>query len=86
MVLLVATAAQAAIEVNTATVADLDGLKAIRPTLSGRILEARQHGDFKERAELQRRVKGVGDRPARRLAHEGLTVNRDKNQQALLIG
>lgn len=87
MLLVFATAGLAAVEVieiNTATVADLDGLKGIGPALSGRILEARQHGEFKDWADLRRRVKGIGDKMARRLSLEGLIVNGDKNPQALL--
>ena len=71
-------------EANTATVADLDGLKGMGPALSGRILEAHQHGDFKDWADLQRRVKGVGDKTVRRLAQDGLTVNGGATPKTLL--
>ena len=39
---LLATATWAAVDVNTATEAELDGIKGIGPGLSGRILQERQ--------------------------------------------
>ena len=70
-----ATAACAAVEVNTATAADLDSVRGIGPGLSGRILDARQQGGFKDWADLIARVKGLGHKSAARLSAEGMTVN-----------
>ena len=71
-----AAADVAAVDVNTATVAELDGLKGIGPALSGRLLAARQAGGaFRGWADLLRRVKGIGVKSAARLSTEGLTVD-----------
>ena len=45
---LLATATWAAVDVNTATEAELDGIKGIGPGLSGRILQERQSAPFKD--------------------------------------
>ncbi len=73
--LLVATASLAAVDVNTATEAELDGIKGIGPALSGKILKARQHGPFQDWADLMQRVKGIQPKSARQLTEAGLTVN-----------
>ncbi|GKT24668.1 helix-hairpin-helix domain-containing protein [Acidovorax sp. SUPP3334] len=69
------TLASAATEVNTASVADLDGVKGIGPALSARILKARETGSFQSWADLFGRVQGMGKASAARLSAEGLTVN-----------
>ena len=71
---LLCAAAQAAVDVNTATPDDLQGIKGVGPALSGKILEARKSGTFKDWPDLQARVKGVGPGSATRLSAEGLTV------------
>ena len=43
--------------------------------MSGRILEARKTGSFKDWSDLQTRVKGVGAAKSVKLSAEGLTVN-----------
>jgi competence protein ComEA len=73
--LLIATASLAAVDVNTATEAELDGVKGIGPALSGKILKARQQGPFKDWADLMQRVKGIQPKSARQLTEAGLTVN-----------
>jgi len=73
--LLIATASLAAVDVNTATEAELDGIKGIGPALSGKILKARQHGPFQDWADLMQRVKGIKPKSARQLTEAGLTVN-----------
>ena len=75
MALLIATASLAAVDVNTATEAELDGIRGIGPALSGRILKARQQGPFKDWADLMQRVKGIQPKSARHLTEAGLTVN-----------
>ena len=64
-----------ALEINTATEAQLDGLKGVGPGLSGNILTERHKQPFKDWADLRRRVKGMGDKKARQLSAEGLTVD-----------
>lgn len=73
--LLIATASLAAVDVNTATEAELDGVKGIGPALSGKILKARQQGPFKDWADLMQRVKGIQPKSARQLTEAGLKVN-----------
>ncbi len=73
--LLVATASLAAVDVNTASEAELDGIKGIGPALSSKILKARQQGPFKDWADLMQRVKGIQPKSARQLTEGGLTVN-----------
>lgn len=75
MVLLSIPACLAATDVNHASEAELDGIKGIGPALSGKILEARQHGPFKDWADLMRRVKGIKPKSAQQLSAAGLTVD-----------
>ena len=70
-----AAACFAAVDVNKATEAELDGIKGIGPSLSGKILQARQKGLFKDWADLRQRVKGIGSKSAVKLSEAGLSVN-----------
>ena len=65
----------AAVDVNKATAADLDGIKGVGPAASAKILAERKKGDFKNWADFTSRVKGVKDARAKKLSAEGLTVN-----------
>jgi len=67
--------AWAAVDVNQARAMDLDGLKGIGPAMSGRILQERDKGPFKDWDDFIARVKGVGKASARRYSTEGLRVN-----------
>ena len=80
--LLATTAAFAAVDVNTATEAELDGIKGIGPGLSGRILQERQSAPFKDWADFIGRVGGVGNKSAVNFSKEGLTVNGKKYSAA----
>ena len=79
---LCATAAFAAVDVNTATEAELDGIKGIGPSLSGRILEERKSAPFKDWSDFIGRVGGVGNKSAVNFSKEGLTVNGKKYSAA----
>ena len=79
---LLATAAWAAVDVNTDTEAELDGIKGIGPGLSGRILQERQNAPFKDWADFIGRVGGVGNKSAVNFSKEGLTVNGKKYSAA----
>jgi competence protein ComEA len=70
-----ATLAHAAVDVNKASAAELDGIKGIGPAVSGRILDERKKAPFKDWNDLKARVKGVGPGTAAKLSAEGLTVN-----------
>jgi competence protein ComEA len=66
----------AAVDVNKADQAALDGITGIGPTMSKAILaERKQHGDFKDWRDLQARVKGIGKRNSQKFSEAGLTVN-----------
>ena len=71
---LVAFAAQAGVDVNKASQAELESIKGIGPGLSGRILEARGKGPFKDWNDMIERVAGVGPGNAARYSQGGLTV------------
>ncbi len=64
-----------ALEVNTATEAQLDSVKGLGPSSTGRILQAREAGPFKDWADFMARVKGIKTSAAAKLSAEGLTVN-----------
>lgn len=72
--LMYAALAFAAVDVNKASSADLDGIKGIGPSVSARILDARKKGEFKDWSDLIERVKGVGEKNAARFSEAGLTV------------
>ena len=72
---LASAAAFAATDVNKASQAELEAVKGIGPNMATRILEARKAGSFNNWADLQGRVKGVGDGNARKFSADGLTVN-----------
>ena len=64
-----------ALDVNQATEAQLDSVKGLGPSSTGRILQARATGPFKDWADLMTRVKGIKASTATKLSAEGLTVN-----------
>ena len=75
--MLYAAASFAAVDVNKATAADLDGIKGIGPSMSTRILDERKKGNFKDWTDFIGRTKGVGEGNAAKFSGEGLTVNGD---------
>jgi competence protein ComEA len=64
----------AAVDVNKATPADLDGVKGIGPAIAGRIVEERNKTPFKDWQDFIDRVKGVGEGNAAKFSAAGLTV------------
>lgn len=64
----------AAVDINKATVADLDSIKGIGPATSAKMLDERKTSPFKDWADLIQRVPGIGDKRAAKLSAEGLTV------------
>lgn len=72
--LFMASAAMAAVDVNKATAADLDGLPGIGPATTQLILTERKKGEFKDWPDLMRRVKGIGQARAASLSDAGMTV------------
>jgi competence protein ComEA len=67
--------AQAAVDANKASQAELETVKGIGPGLSGKILDARKAGGFKDWNDLVDRVGGIGPGNASRFSQAGLTVN-----------
>ena len=65
----------AQVDVNKADAAALDGVKGVGPSMSKAILDERSKGEFKDWADFQKRVKGVGDKKAAKLSEAGLQVN-----------
>ena len=74
LAMLYAAASFAAVDVNKATAADLDGIKGIGPAMSKRIIDERKKGEFKSWEDLISRVKGIGEGNAAKYSAEGLTV------------
>ena len=64
------------VDVNKADQAALDGVKGIGPAKSKAILAERsKNGNFKDWADFETRVKGIGDKNSAKLSAAGLTVN-----------
>lgn len=74
LTLLCAAAAHAGVDVNTATEAELDGIKGIGPRTTALIMEERNRSPFKNWQDLMARVKGIKPASASRLSSNGLTV------------
>jgi competence protein ComEA len=74
VVMMYAAMAFAAVDVNKATAAELDGIKGIGPGISGKILDERKKGPFKDWNDLITRVNGVGEANAAKFSAEGMTV------------
>jgi competence protein ComEA len=77
-----AAVAMAAVDVNKATEAQLDGMKGIGPATSKSILAERKKGDFKDWQDFITRVKGVGEKKAEQFSKEGMTVNGESYKTA----
>ena len=73
--LLFAGTAFAAVDVNKASAAELDGIKGIGPAMSEKIINERKTSEFKDWNDFINRVGGVGEKTAARFSAEGLTVN-----------
>ncbi|MGV3741809.1 MAG: ComEA family DNA-binding protein [Burkholderiaceae bacterium] len=66
----------AAVDLNKADQAALDSVKGIGPKMSKSILDERKKGgDFKDWADFEKRVKGVGEKSSDKLSKEGVTIN-----------
>ncbi len=72
---LFAAVAMAAVDINKADQAELESVKGIGPAMSGRMLDERKKGTFKDWDDLITRVKGVGPGNAGKFSEGGLTVN-----------
>lgn len=72
---LLSAVAFAAVDVNKASQAELEGVKGIGPSMSTKILAARKTSPFADWRDLQTRVKGVGPGNAAKFSADGLRVN-----------
>jgi competence protein ComEA len=68
-------AAFAAVEVNSATPAELDSIHGIGPVKSALIISERKKMPFKDWNDFVTRVKGVGTDSAAKFSADGMTVN-----------
>ena len=84
LVMLCATLAMAAVDVNKATDAQLDGIKGIGPVTTKLITTERKKGEFKNWQDFIDRVKGVGEKSAVKLSENGLTVNGESFKGAVM--
>ena len=78
--------AWASVEVNSADTAQLETIKGIGPSLSGKILEARKQGAFKDWSDLSTRVSGVGEKNSAAFSRAGLTVGGRAKEGAAATG
>ena len=73
----------AQVDVNKADQAALDGIKGVGPKMSKAIIDERtKGGEFKDWADFEKRVKGIGDKNSSKLSQSGLTVNGKPKQNA----
>ena len=70
--------AMAAVDVNTASQAELETIKGIGPAISAKIIEERKKGSFKDANDLQERVKGIGEASVKKMVDAGLVVGGGK--------
>ena len=73
--LLYAAVSFAAVDVNQASAADLDSIKGIGPAISGKILDERKKGAFKDWNDFIARVNGLGEKNAAKFSAQGMTIN-----------
>lgn len=67
-------AAFAAVDINKASEAELDGIKGVGPATTRLIVAERKKSEFKSWDDFIARVKGVGAKSATKFSAEGLTV------------
>lgn len=64
-----------ALDINQANEAELDSVKGMGPSLSAKVLKAREQGAFKDWSDLMQRVSGIRENKAKQFSEQGLTVN-----------
>jgi len=64
----------AQVDVNNADATQLQTIKGIGPAISAKIVAERKNGNFKDWADLEKRVSGIGDKNSAKFSEAGLTV------------
>jgi competence protein ComEA len=75
-------AAFAAVDVNKASEAELDGIKGVGPATSTLIVAERKKSEFKNWDDFIARIKGVGQKTAAKFSAQGMTVDGTTYQAA----
>jgi competence protein ComEA len=70
-----AAVAFAAVDINKASLAELEAVKGIGPSAAAKIMDERKKSSFKDWSDLMQRVRGIKEARAARLSEAGLTVN-----------
>lgn len=65
----------AAVDINKASLAELEAVKGVGTAMAGKILEERKKSAFKDWNDLMQRVGGIKQARAGKLSEAGLTVN-----------
>ena len=72
---MLAASTVAAVDVNQATEAELDGIRGFGPGTTRTILAERDKGEFKDWSDFIKRVKGIGAKSAVKYSAQGLTIS-----------
>ena len=72
---IVGVAAAQPLDLNTASLAQIEALGGVGTTLAARLIEERAKRPFADWSDAQKRVNGLGPKLAARLSDQGLTVN-----------
>jgi competence protein ComEA len=64
-----------ALELNSASLAQLEALSGVGTALAARMVEERERRQFTDWDDVRGRLKGMGPKVAVRLSDQGLTVN-----------
>jgi competence protein ComEA len=70
-----ASAAQSILDLNSASLAQLEALGGVGTALAARMIDERAQRPFADWADAQKRLKGLGPKLAAQLSDQGLTVN-----------
>lgn len=71
----VSPSAYAAVEINKASLAELEAVKGVGTATAGKIVDERKKSVFKDWNDLMQRVGGIKQARAGKLSEAGLTVN-----------
>jgi len=63
------------VDINKASLAELEAVKGIGPVAAQKFVDERKKGTFKDWSDVMQRMKGIKEARAARLSQAGLTVN-----------